>query len=136
MPRALRALLCPSPLGVPWCIMALSDYEALLLYPFDSLSLSLTRSPGDSVWDSLISLCLCSPLEIQWEGEELWSFPRMGKGPQGSGRGKGVRVGLGAEVTMVMALITPRNVKFGVSFCFQSPGLVSAISYHKAPWWF
>ena len=26
----------------------------------------------------------------------------------------------------------PGNVKFGVSFCFQSAGLVSAISHHKA----
>lgn len=48
-----------------------------------------------------ISLCLCSPFEMQWEREE--HFPRIGKGTQRSGRGKGIRVGLGAEVTVATA---------------------------------
>lgn len=69
-----------SPFGL--CMLAL-----LLLFdspPFDSFSLGLLFSVwfSDSVWVSLHFLVPLSSLcgAVGEEEEELWSFPRMGKG--------------------------------------------------------
>lgn len=63
-------------------------------------------------------MCLCSPFEMRWEREELWHFPRIGRGTQRSGKGKGVRVGLGAEVTVVTAPDNTPTWKCQIWGCF------------------
>ena len=115
----------------------------LLLFdsPFDSFSLSLCLGLCLMLPGLLsISLCLCSPFEMQWEGRSFGAFPGWAKANQESGGGKGVRVRLGAEVTVVRAPYnaTTRNCQIWGFFLLSVPwfGLCYFPPQSKAPWWF